>query len=355
LYIIRGFSNAHRRRLQLLTDHAPIVAIVASPLADPSASTEKLTEVRVGFIGNRSDPHRGWYQTLDFAIRRRRPDVIHADEEPDSLPALQLAIVRGLFAPSTPLVLNMSQNIDRPKSLAVRTVLGATLRSATMVCCVNSEGAQLARRYGFRGSPIVMTHDGVDTSVFWPAEQPPPRPPFIIVYAGRLVPAKGVDTLVHALALLPDEAQLVVAGDGPERQRLQDLAAPLGDRARFVGSLPPDELAGLFRRAHALVLPSRTTPVWKEQFGRVLAEAMACGLPMVGSRSGAIPEVIGDAGLVFDEGDSAALASCLRRLMTDDALWQDCRARGLERVHARYTQRRVVEQLADLYRSVARR
>jgi glycosyltransferase involved in cell wall biosynthesis len=100
------------------------------------------------------------------------------------------------------------------------------------------------------------------------------------------------------------------------------------------------------------VLPSRTRPNWKEQFGRALVEAMACEVPVVGSDSGEIPNVIGDAGLVFPEGDVAALAGHLRRLQDSQDMRRDLGRRGRARVLDRFTQARVAEQTYQLYRQI---
>ncbi len=101
-----------------------------------------------------------------------------------------------------------------------------------------------------------------------------------------------------------------------------------------------------------LVLPSRTTSVWKEQFGRVLTEAMACKVPVVGSSSGAIPEVIGDAGLVYPEGDIRELAECLRLLMQSRELRGRLSERGYKRVKSLYTQDVIAEKTDALYRRI---
>ncbi len=98
-----------------------------------------------------------------------------------------------------------------------------------------------------------------------------------------------------------------------------------------------------------LVLPSRTWSNWKEQFGRVLIEAMACEVPVVGSDSGEIPNVIGDAGLVFPEGDAPALAGCLQKLMDDTGLRVQLAECGLERVKANFTQAQIARRHLELY------
>jgi glycosyltransferase involved in cell wall biosynthesis len=100
------------------------------------------------------------------------------------------------------------------------------------------------------------------------------------------------------------------------------------------------------------VLPSRSRPNWVEQFGRVLIEAMACGVPVVGSDCGEIPNVVGDAGLIFPEGDVEALRECLARLMREGDLWADLSRRGRERVLAHFTQAQIAAQTVAVYRRV---
>jgi glycosyltransferase involved in cell wall biosynthesis len=114
----------------------------------------------------------------------------------------------------------------------------------------------------------------------------------------------------------------------------------------------PAQIAQQFHKIDVLVLPSRTTPVWKEQFGRVLAEAMACHVPVIGSNSGAIPEVIGDAGLIFPEGDVTALANCLRQLINSPDLRHDLAQRGYNRVITNYTQEHIALQTVAFYQQL---
>jgi glycosyltransferase involved in cell wall biosynthesis len=107
-----------------------------------------------------------------------------------------------------------------------------------------------------------------------------------------------------------------------------------------------------YRSVDVLVLPSRTTPRWKEQFGRVLVEAMACETPVIGSDSGEIPYVIGRDGLIFPEDDIDALAAHLRSLQEDAALRRELGRRGRQRVLANYTQARIARATAEVYRQM---
>jgi glycosyltransferase involved in cell wall biosynthesis len=120
----------------------------------------------------------------------------------------------------------------------------------------------------------------------------------------------------------------------------------------FAGAVSSQEISQAFASMDALALPSLTRKNWKEQFGRVLIEAMACETPVIGSDSGEIPNVIGDAGLVTPEGDAQALAAALARLGADPALRADLARRGRQRVLDRYTQEQVARRTAALYQEV---
>ncbi len=304
----------------------------------------------VPMIGRSNDPHRAIYRTLFTHMRAFRPDIVHVEEEPDSLAALQVAMARQVWAPNARLVLYTWQNLDRPKGWAVRDVIRFTLGVADAILCANSEAEALLGAWGYRGQTAVLPMLGVDARVSFPgpARQ---RPGLVVGYAGRLVAEKGLDTLLDALASLPQEVTVTIIGGGPTLEPLKTQARRLGvdSRVTFVPPVAPAEVPAQLRELDVLVLPSRTTRTWKEQFGRVLTEAMACGVPVVGSDSGAIPEVIGDAGLVFPEGDAAALARVLAGLLASQESRADLSRRGLARVQALYTQEHIAAATVAFY------
>jgi glycosyltransferase involved in cell wall biosynthesis len=145
---------------------------------------------------------------------------------------------------------------------------------------------------------------------------------FWLGFVGKISPEKGWQVLIDALSYLPENVKLVIAGIGPEMAKLKSRLSSRGlsERVVIAGSLSPPDVRALYRQVDVVVVPSLTTQRWMEQFGRVIAEAMGAGLPVVGSRSGAIPEVIGEAGLVVDEGNAKGLANALRSLLADDEL-----------------------------------
>jgi glycosyltransferase involved in cell wall biosynthesis len=177
----------------------------------------------------------------------------------------------------------------------------------------------------------------------------------VIGSAGRrLVPEKGVDLLLKAVARLPGIWQLHIAGEGPARRELERLALELGIRERvyFDGVIPSNEMPAYLGQLDVLVLPSRTLPNWKEQFGRVLVEAMACEVAVIGSDSGEIRNVIDDAGLIFPENNVDALYDRLLTLLKDPTLCRRLGRDGRKRVLEYYTQAQIAARTVEVYREM---
>jgi glycosyltransferase involved in cell wall biosynthesis len=168
-------------------------------------------------------------------------------------------------------------------------------------------------------------------------------------YAGRLVPEKGLEDLLAAVRRLEAPVELLMVGDGELRGRLEGQSIP-GSRVRVLSGIAHDQMASAYAAMDVLVLPSRTTARWKEQFGRVIVEALWCGIPVVGSDSGEIPWLIEltGGGLVFPEGDPGALAGCLGRLRENLALAADLAARGRRVVEQRFSVPAATDALQEL-------
>ena len=358
LFIARYRDPTMHRKVELLAEQAELSLCYIYPRfwRDELGTVEQTAPADWTFrraavaMFREADPHRGLYRTLSFQMRRFRPDIVHAEEEPDSLAALHIAFARRAFAPSARLILHTWQNVDRAMSTPAQWVLRATLRAADAVLCANREAAALLGRRGFRQSVECLPALGVDTRVFAPGVSRLDRHTFAVGYVGRLVREKGIETLIDAVVRIDRPIQLVILGGGPHEAALRARAAPLGDRVRFVGPMQPAQVAQHMQHLDGLVLPSRATQTWQEQFGRVLIEAMACRVPVVGSSCGAIPEVIGDAGLVFPEGDASALAECLRDLIESPGRRAELAERGYARVMQHYTQERIADRTAEFYR-----
>ena len=142
-----------------------------------------------------------------------------------------------------------------------------------------------------------------------------------------MVKDKGVEDLITASKLLDFPHQLFLLGNGKDK----DYFKTLTDKAIWVDAVDPNEMNKYYSALDVLVLPSRTTPKWKEQFGRVLVEAMLCGTPVIGSSSGEIPKVMGEAGLVFKEQDPKDLAEKIKLMHIDSNLRNKLIENGLSR------------------------
>jgi glycosyltransferase involved in cell wall biosynthesis len=297
--------------------------------------------------------HLHFYPTLGRVLRRLRPDICHIDEEPYNLATfLALRQARAVGARS---LFFTWQNLARRYPPPFRNMESYVLRHADYALVGNREAEEVLRWKGYRGPAALIPQFGVDPELYRPLAERPAAGPLIVGYAGRFVPAKGLPLLIQALAGLQGEWRLRLAGAGPLQADLQAQAAALGvgEFVSFEAHIPSLEMPRFYNQLHALVLPSQTTPNWKEQFGRVLVEAMACGVPVVGSSSGEIPNVIGDAGLVFPEGDADALRRALQRLHDDADLRASLGTRGRERVLQHYTQARIARATVDVYRRLA--
>jgi glycosyltransferase involved in cell wall biosynthesis len=233
------------------------------------------------------------------------------------------------------------------------------LRRVAFVIAGNRAAGARVQRLGVPGERVaVLPQFGVDPARYARTDGAALRARLglggpVVGFVGRLVPEKGVDVLVDALATL--DAQLLVVGEGPAREALERrVAARPRGRAVFVGAVAHDAVPEYLAALDALVLPSRTTSRWAEQFGHVLIEAMAAGVPVVGSTSGAIPEVVGEAGLTFPEGDADALRARVRAVLTDEALRQTLIARGRARVEDTYTHAVIAAAQRDIYVRVRR-
>ncbi|MEN9938048.1 MAG: hypothetical protein RLZZ387_4627 [Chloroflexota bacterium] len=317
----------------------------------------RLEELPIALNGRH---HLHFYPTLGRLVARLRPDVLHADDEAFNLSTF-LAFRAGVRHGARCCFFNWANN-DRfyppPFSLFERYVF----RRAAHGIAGNQEAAVIIRRHGYAGRLSVVPQFGVDPELYSPEaeggalkdEAGAQRSAFVVGYLGRLVPEKGVLDLVEALTRLPGRVRLRLVGDGVQRQELLARAEALGVAGRI--ELRPwassTEVPAVLRGLDALALPSRTTASWKEQFGRVLIEAMSCGVPVVGSSSAEIPHVIGSAGLVFPEGDAAALADAIGRLAEDAGLRAELVRRGRERVLASYTQAAIARRYAEIYRAM---
>lgn len=307
-------------------------------------------DLRVAPVRLMGNFHLHFYPTLGRELARLRPDVLHMDEEPYNL-ATWLALRAAARLGVKPLFFTW-QNLDRRYPPPFRQMEQGCYRTARAAIAGSAAAAAVLRAKGYAGPLAVIPQFGVDPEQFRPAAQRDEAGVLRVGYAGGLLPEKGVDLLLRACAGLRGEWRLALAGEGSTQGALRALAGELGiaGRVTFCGRIGSAEMPAFYQALDVLALPSRTLPNWTEQFGRVLVEAMACGTAVVGSDSGEIPHVIGDAGLVFAEDDADALRAHLQRLLDDPARRRALGDAGRDRVLERFTMAQVAAQTVAVYR-----
>lgn len=276
----------------------------------------------------------GWHP-IEFyrALRDSNPDLIYILNEYHGIPAAQTILTRNLISKNRkiPIVIYAFQNINllelrRPSAMEflkrfIRRNLGEfNLKNLDGVAAANQDAIRVIQHYP-NHADFRKIFWGIDTSVFYPQNQQSCRETLglparvkLVGYFGRIVKEKGLATLIDSLEPLKD-VRLLLIGDGEYVSELKRMISKkdMEHRVIFQSTVDEKTLSQYYNSLDCFVLPSETSPIWKEQYGAVLAEAMACQIAVVGSSSGAIPEVIHHypKGIIFEEGNAAALTSAI--------------------------------------------
>jgi glycosyltransferase involved in cell wall biosynthesis len=288
-----------------------------------------------------------YYRGLTSRLRRIRPNVVYAIGEIFNTVVAQTILATTFQFPRPKVLFHTNQNI--PYDLhRLRHVLYEkyVLFGSAAAVAENATAARVLQERGFPKPILVQAAPGASEACFHPGDRDAerrliglPTDAFVVGFVGGFRPEKGVSDLVAAFATLPDDAILLLVGDGALRGEIEAQARSLGvmERVVMAGFVPRSDTARFYRAMDVMVLPSRSSAKLAEQFGNVLAEAMLCGTAVVGSTCGAIPEVIGEGGMVFPEGDRDALGQALRLLRDDGSLRRTLADRGLKRALDEYS------------------
>ncbi|MCC3411025.1 MULTISPECIES: hormogonium polysaccharide biosynthesis glycosyltransferase HpsO [unclassified Microcoleus] len=304
-------------------------------------------------------------------LQKFKPQIIQVEQGSKSLAYSQLIILNKLLKLQAKNILFTWWNLSYELKWPISLLENCNLQNTDGIIAGNLDGSKILHQRGYTGAMAVMPQLGVDEKLFVPAAKDIElsrkfgiKPTdFVVGFVGRFVEEKGLLTLAEALAGLKQLSwKWLLVGQGKLRSHLEEKCREWGisDRIIWVESVSHEEIPPYINLMNCLVLPSQTsykfktltTVGWKEQFGHVLIEAMACKIPVIGSDCGEIPHVIGDAGLVFPEGNAGILRDCLQQLMEARDFAVDLGDRGYHKVMTSYTNQALAEQLLDFYKQL---
>jgi len=328
---------------------------------------------RIVPVSNFSQNHQGMLTfgaDLIPLLRQFRPQIIQVEQGSRGLAYAEMIALNQFLGLRAKNVFFTWWNLPYKLKFPVSLIETYNLNHSHGIVSGNQDGVEVLRQRGYKGPIKVMPQLGVDENLFTPKPQPElaaklgiKANEFVVGFVGRFVQEKGLLTLLSALITLKDKSwKLLLLGRGPLQSELMSKAEEnkIKDKIILVESVPHDQVCHYINLMNTLVLPSETTDEfktltavgWKEQFGHVLIEAMACKVPVIGSNSGEIPHVIGETGLVFSEGDAQALANCLVQFMEKPELAKNLGEMGYQKAMAKYTNKALAKQQLEFYKEL---
>ena len=335
-----------------LTFHGDFARHTLEPLADEACHVEG-----VPVYGSRRI-HVMAYGARLRALLREPWDLVHCWEEPYIAAAAQIA---AWMPAGVPLVFATFQNIDKQYPPPFAWFERFALRRANGVVAFGQTAREVLQARG-RGPSARTIPPGVDVEHFRPdaARRRRVREALgwdervpVVGFVGRFVPEKGLSTITGALDRIDAPWRALFVGSGPAESDLRSWAAVYGNRVAILTGVGHDEVAAHLNAMDVLCAPSRTTPRWREQFGRMLIEAFACGVPVIASDSGEIPFVVADAGILVGESDADGWRREIGQAIGDDALRVRLSARGRRRALDVYDWRVVARQHIDMFNALS--
>jgi len=286
------------------------------------------------------------YRTFFLSLLREvDPAAIYVHHEPYGLATAQVYIANRMSV-DRPIGFFTWQNIAKQYPVPFRQMEQMVFRQSHFAISGSESACAVLEEKGY-GGPAAIIPAGIDPDQFTDVnrvDRPPdlPEASCLIGFVGRITEEKGLKTLIEALSHVRELPwHLVLIGTGDLAERLKNKARRLGldERLTFLGYVPHEDVPSYLAHLDLVVLPSETQPNWKEQFGRILIEAMACGTPVLGSDSGEIPNVIRTTGggRVFAEQDVADCAAQLRVLIQRPALRDELSETGQSHVYENFT------------------
>ena len=342
-----ALDPANRQKFRELAGHGWEIT-----LATPGGEADTDGPIRlapVGVSGSIEAPETLQYKPR--ALRRLlsdlRPALVHVEEEPGTQPAS--AIVHEALRLEIPSVVFSWESLPRKRGFFEERRYRRTLSEASGVI----GGNRLAEKILVEAAPnlpaMALPQQGI---VLPPPGERPFRESLTMATVGRLVPERGIDRLLRACGQLMGPWSLLVAGTGPEQESLEDLAQRLGlaSRIRWLGPIGRSEITALWRKVDVIVGTSRSTPIWIERHSTVLLEAMAHGVAPVVSGDSALPDLVGDAGVVVNSDEDLLIG--LQELVMNRNHRGDLGEAARQRVLDRYVDAAIARSTSDFWRAV---
>jgi L-malate glycosyltransferase len=306
------------------------------------------------------------YRSVFFTILRDiKPDIIYIHHEPYGVATTQIYLANYLSI-NKPIGFFTWQNISKNHPFPFKQMERFVLKKSSFAFPGSHSADSIIRKKGYKGNSVVLP-SGIDPNIYYPHLEDKDiektfdlvQKEFIFGYLGRIIEEKGLKTLLYALNQIRDLSwKLIIIGSGSFETEFDSIAQKLklSHKIKRIGFIPHNEAPKYLSAFDLLVLPSETRPNWKEQFGRVIIEAIACGTPVIGSDSGEIPYLIEatGGGLVFPEGNPETLAEQLKKLILNNALRQELSQKGRQSVLEKFTNETLARRFAETIESTAK-
>jgi glycosyltransferase involved in cell wall biosynthesis len=352
LIVSHFYSNPeHRGKLRALAGQG--VEVMA---ALPGGSAGLDSGVRLTPVSVSGDPEVPEMLKWDGAALRRaisdfHPDLIQVEESPVS--PVAAAVAAAARRMGIPYVLFSWDSLSRRRGFLEQRRARSVMRHAAGVIGGNRFALALLRQHAPDAETAVLPQSGMSPTA--PLTRNTDRRGLGLGLVGRLVPERGGETLLRACGQLLGPWTLTVVGTGPEQESLEALAQRLGlaSRIRWLGGIPKQELDEVWNHLDCLVVPSRDTSTWVERSSPTLLEAMVRGVVPVVTRAGALPEIVGDAGVVVDDAESLTLA--LQELMAEPDRLRVLGQRARQRVLEEYVDSAVAQRTLAFWGQVLAR
>ncbi|HEY7637575.1 MAG TPA: glycosyltransferase family 4 protein [Gemmatimonadales bacterium] len=358
----RAYADpANRGKLKAIAGLGPAVAAAAPDRWVPNGLQReqqtsfgddggvRIIPVPIGGSARRGGNPRWNARALRRLLADFKPDIVQIEEEPWTRGAATLA--RLARRQGIPYVVLTNESLPGNRSWVTKFRRSRVLNSAAGVIAVNELAARLVLRHHPNLKHRVVSQLGVPLPLAVPRN---PHQGLCIGFLARLIPEKGLDLLFRACVKLVGRWTILVVGTGPAQEELEALAERLGiaGRVTWLGALPRPAVEEIWPRLDCVVLPSRSAPQWVEATPRAALDAMAHGVAVVGSASGALPGTLGDAGIVVPEEDVSAITDALQRLHDSPAEHQRLGAAGRRRVMDEFTDAAIAQKTVQFWREL---